>query len=103
MKRIILAIILCALSSCAAYADFAPNGNKTQSLTVNSTTINMTTDTAYSILATTGCKARLMPTSAKGTIKQFTPTVGVWNTADRNKLTPFLNLSGCTNGELRRQ
>jgi len=82
---------------------FAPNGLNTVILGVGSVTYDMTTLFAWSQFSTADCKARLMPTSAKGIYPQFTLPGTSWNTYVVNNHTPFLNLSGCTSGVLLSQ
>ena len=81
----------------------APNGLLSQTLTVYSTTIDGAGSIWWSLYPPTACKVRLMPTSAKGSYPQFTAPVGVTISRFVNKATPFINLSGCTDGELQRQ
>jgi len=51
----------------------APNGLLSQFLTVNSTTIDMSNNTWWSIMApAAGCKYRILPTTAKGSYPAFT-------------------------------
>lgn len=82
---------------------FSPNGAQSQLLTVVNTTINMSADTAWELYAPTACKVRFLPTTARGTNPTMTVLVGTTVTKGVNRLTPFINFSGCTNGELRRQ
>jgi len=86
---------------------FAPNGMASQVLTVNSTTFDMTNQfTGFSIFAPTGttCFIRIMKTSSKtGTVSEPVLPVAQWSAPlFVNPLTPFVNVSGCTAGWIRR-
>lgn len=82
----------------------APNGLYSAIMTVASTTISVVDDAWWGIYApTTGCKFRLLPTSAKGSYPAFTVPDGQVFGFVVNKATPFLNLSGCTLAERYRQ
>jgi hypothetical protein len=81
----------------------APNPTLSQVLTVVSTTLSK--DILYWELynpAAAGCKFRLMPTAAKGAYPQFTIPSGESKGYIKSKAT-FVNISGCTNGELLQQ
>jgi hypothetical protein len=81
---------------------FAPNGNKTTSLTVYKQTVNMSEDIAWRAYTPTACKFRSMSTTTQRGATQTLPA----NTATNmvvNTTTPFINFTGCTNGELQRQ
>ena len=117
MKKFILLLALVAATSVgAAETGFlerdhngsvlqggAPNGLLSQTLTVYSTTVDARGSIWWALYPPTACKVRLMPTSAKGAYPQFTAPVGVTISRYVNKATPFINLSGCTDGELQRQ
>lgn len=79
----------------------APNGLLSQTLTVNSTTIEM--NLWWGMYTPVDCKVRIMPTTAKGSYPQFTALSGTFTSRLVNRLTPFINFSGCTGGELQRQ
>ena len=80
---------------------FAPNGNFGQSLTVNSVTVDLTNNALYGVYAPgAGCKVRVMDTTAKDGHFASTSIAATWTVRAVNKATPFLNLSGCTTGEL---
>ena len=117
MKKLILLLVLIAATPVVAAEtgylerDYsgtvlqggAPNGLLSQTLTINSTTIDGTDSIWWSLYPPTDCKVRIMPTSAKGSYTQFTAPVGVSLSRFVNKATPFINFSGCTSGELQRQ
>ena len=90
-------------SNSAIIQGYAPDGLKSQILTVNSTTIDMTNDLYWSLYSTTACKFRQMPTSAKGAYPQFTVPASERIGFVVHKNTKFVNYSGCTSGELNRQ
>ena len=80
---------------------FSPNGTLGAALTVNSVTYDMSYVTAYGVyVPATGCKIRSMATPAKGTNLQRTVVDGIWNIRVVNPRSPFVNFSGCFNGEL---
>ena len=114
-KLIILALVLIASTAFAAgtiektgegnipIQGFAPNGTLGQALTVNSTTVPMVGRMAFGVFVpstTTGCKLRMMPTTAKSTYRQATVPDSTWNVRVVNSASPFANFSGCTSGEL---
>lgn len=82
---------------------FAPDGTLSQALTINSAIIDLSTSIAFGVYSPADCIARVLPTSAKGSYPSFTVPGGSWLIRVRNQATPFLNLSGCTNGHLQRQ
>jgi hypothetical protein len=117
MKNIIITVISILALSAISYAakstlpvdglgiriqGFAPDGKKNQSLTVNSATVNASNDLAWSAYTPTACKFRLMSTVTRAGATQ---TMAANATTQRvvNMSTPFLNMSGCTSGELTRQ
>lgn len=79
----------------------APNGLLSQTLTVASTTVEM--DLWWGMYTSVDCKVRLMPTTDKGGYPQFTAVGGTFTSRLVNRITPFINFSGCTGGELQRQ
>ena len=109
MKKLIVCIVALGICICAglsglALADMAPNGTKSQALTVNSTTVNLALDTKYAIYGVSGCKMRLMPTSAKGNyVAVPVGTESEYTPYEKNPKTPFLNLTGCNESYLIRQ
>ena len=83
----------------------APDGNLSQLLTVNATTIDMTSTLWWDLYPpSTGCKYRLMPlsTSTKSLYPQFTVPDGTKTGYVINRNTAFVNFSGCTSAELQR-
>lgn len=111
-KYLILALILTAGAAHAAgflerdgdaakVQVFAPNGNFGQALTVDSVTLDLTNALMYGVYAPgAGCKIRLMDSTAKGSHFASTSIAATWTVRAVNKATPFLNLSGCTTGEV---
>jgi hypothetical protein len=81
----------------------APNGLLSEILTVASKTISKVLYWEVYNPATDGCKWRTMPTAAKGAYPQFTIPVATAKGYIVNKATPFVNFSGCTNGQLLQQ
>lgn len=85
----------------AAIQTFAPDGTTTTTLTVASTTVDLSNYIMYGVESGSGttCNIRLMPTSAKGAYKQTVlRTAGTHFLRAKNAATPFLNMSGCTAG-----
>ena len=81
---------------------FAPSGKKSVQLTVNSQNINHSDDIRWSVYTPTACGFRLMSTATKVGIKHTLPANAVTERAV-NSATPYVNYSGCTNGELQVQ
>lgn len=80
---------------------FAPNGNFGQALTVNSVTLDLTNALMYGVYAPgAGCKIRLMDSTTKNGHYASTSIAATWTVRAVNRATPFLNLSGCTTGEV---
>jgi hypothetical protein len=116
MKKLLAALILVALASIAYAAKpglpidyfgirvqgFAPDGKKNQALTVNTATVDTSNDITWSAYTPTACKFRLMSTITKAGAAQ-TMAANATTQRNVNMSTPFLNLSGCTSGELTRQ
>ena len=116
MKRFLMVLLLLALAAPAMAVkpelprdgagqkvqNFAPDGGKTLLLTIASTPVDMTGDLGWQLYSPTACKYRLMPTAVKA---GSALTVPVTTSIERrvNSATPFLNFTGCTNGELQRQ
>jgi hypothetical protein len=83
---------------------FAPNGTKVVSLSVNSSTTDMSYYVLFSAYSASGtCFIRLMATTAKGTNTQVPLPNTTWITLAKNPATPFVNMSGCVGGFLQRQ
>lgn len=80
---------------------FAPNGNLGQALTVYSVTLDLTNAMMYGVYAPgAGCKVRVMDTTTKNGHFASTSVAATWTVRAVNRATPFLNLSGCTTGEV---
>lgn len=113
MKKLIIALLLLPTLAFATLLQkdsngyvmqgAAPDGTLSQTLTVNSVTIDMSSNLWWGLYAPTACKVRLMPTTAKASYPTFTAPINTLTQRYINKLTPFVNFSGCTNGELQRQ
>ena len=113
MKKLAIALVLIATSCFAGGLEIvdripvqgaAPNGFLSRLLTVNSTTIDLSKNIWWGLYApSTGCKYRIMPTSAKGSYPQFTAIDGTITSRVRNSATKFVNFSGCTLAELEIQ
>lgn len=88
---------------------FAPNGSLTQTLTVNSATVDMSSNVLWSLYtpASTTCYYRLMPSALTGAnktaYKNALIPVSTHVIRAKNPNTPFINMSGCTAGYLERQ
>lgn len=80
----------------------APNSALTQALTVASTTVDMSGSIWWSLYTPSDCKFRITPTSAKGAFPQDTAVTGRTEFMV-NRLSPFVNFSGCANAVLQRQ
>ena len=79
---------------------FAPDGKKSGALTVNSVIKN-----GYikaQIYSPTACKFRLQSTATK-VGAQYTLPANANTELTYNPSTPFMNLTGCTNGEWKQQ
>lgn len=81
----------------------APNSSMTQALTIASTTVNMAGTIWWSLYVGSDCKFRVLPTSANGSYPQDTAVGGGRTAFLVNKVSPFINFSGCTGGVLQRQ
>jgi hypothetical protein len=112
MKKLILILLLIPTISFATLLSkdgngnivqgAAPDGLLSQTLTINSATIDMSSNLWWGLYAPTACKVRLMPTTAKGAYPTFTAPVNTLTQRYINRNTPFVNFSGCTSGELQR-
>lgn len=107
MKRLFtfISTVALLLVSAAAFA-FSPNGTKVNGLTVNSANVNMINDREFMIDTPTACKMRLKRNSSvsNATVTQVSLRANTINGPFAvNRSTPFLNLSGCTNGTLVRE
>lgn len=78
---------------------FAPDGGKTQKLTVNKTAIDMSGSVVYATYGTSACISYLSATStASGTASQIpASTASTAVVRGVNSTTPFIVYSGCTN------
>lgn len=109
MKRLIIIIAILAAAATvwakgplqketgvnAVIQGFAPNGTlSTATTALISTTVDMSTYTAFALYCAADSKIRLMPTSAKGTYKQTTIPGGSYYVRIVNSATPFVNYSG---------
>ena len=113
MKTLILVILLTASTVFAnglmekdrngnIVQGFAPNGTLSQTLTVNSVFVDMSDSLYWNLYAITACKLRITPTAAKASYPTFTAAVNTNVGRFVNRNTPFVNFTGCTNGELQR-
>lgn len=112
MKRLlILAAIFCTATAFAgtgtlpninSVQTIAPNGKKDTTLAVTSQTVDMRGDAQWAVYATAACKFRTMSTATKAGTQRTIP-ITTWTTRGVNSVTPFINFSGCTGGELQRQ
>lgn len=84
------------------HSNFAPDGAKNVTLTVNKQTVDMRNDIGWSAYTPTACKFRAMSTA---TIKGTTQTLpaNTRTTMHVNAGSAFINFTGCTTGELLRQ
>jgi hypothetical protein len=100
---LLVCVTLCLITSAFALTEiFSPNGKKDVDLTVNSVTKNLKLDTAYSIYSPGACSYRVMSTATKAGSVNVVPAV-TYIIRGVNLKSPFLNLTGCTNGKLQRQ
>lgn len=81
---------------------FAPDGTLSQTLTVNSIFVDMSDSVYWNLYAPTACKIRITPTAAKGAYPVFTAAANLNTGKAVNRKTPFVNFTGCTDGELQR-
>jgi len=113
MKKI--AILIFILLAAVAYAgtgtldkvnsvqQIAPNGKKDRTLTVNSSTVDMRGDAQWAVFSSVStCKFRTMSTTTKAGLKRSVPQ-STWLHRGVNAITPYINFSSCTNGQLQRQ
>ena len=85
---------------------FSPDGSKTQTLSVASSTVNLTNYIMYAIYSASGtCNKRLMPlsTSTKASYTAVPVPNTSWHIRGKNTATPFLNMSGCVGGFVQLQ
>jgi len=107
MKIFLLAIMILVMSvvtvRAAGSPGFAPNGVEAALLTVNQTQYEMSAYVAFSVYSPVACIMRLTAgTSRNGSISEAIPA-SLWTVPLYvNRATPYLNLSGCTGGVIRR-
>lgn len=83
---------------------FAPDGTLTATLSVNSSTADLSAYALFSVYSGSGtCFMRLMPTSAKSTYTSVPIPNTTWVTFAKNPVTPFVNMSGCVAGRMLKQ
>jgi len=80
----------------------APSAGKDQILTVNSTTVDMSSDLSWGVYSPVDCKFRTMSTSTKVGVQKTIPS-GAWHVRGLRDRSRFVNYSGCTAAELERQ
>ncbi len=119
MKKLIICLFLLLVTTSAGFAasgakllvdkdykpinGFAPNGLLSAALTVNDTAYDMSGILAFSVYAPADCKVRLKASASKSGTVSETVIGGQWNTIVVSPATPFVSISGCTSGVLRRQ
>jgi hypothetical protein len=81
---------------------FAPDGKKSRQLTVNSVTVDHSSNIEWELYSPTACKYRLMSTATKAGIALTSPANARLNTKV-NSSTVHVNYTGCATGELRIQ
>jgi len=114
MKRlIIMAVLLAAASAFAGgvlqsdlgkskIQGFAPNGKKSQSLTVNKTAaIDASDSAAWAVYTPIDCVYRIQSTATRVGVLHTAPG-GTTTIRVVNGITPHLSYSGCTGGQLQR-
>ena len=83
---------------------FAPNGKKSQALTVNrSGTITLSGangSAAWGVYAPADCSFRIQSTATRAGLVQTAPG-GTWTIRVVNENSPFVSYSGCTSGQLQ--
>lgn len=80
--------------------DFAPNGKKSVALTVNSQTINFVSDIRWEVYTPSACSFRLQSSATKVGMKLTLPANAITKRAV-NRVTPYVNYTGCASGELQ--
>ena len=83
-----------------AIQTFSPDGTKTTTLTVSSTTVNLSNYIMYELESGSGttCNMRAMASVTKANPVTVFRTAGTRRTYAVNPATPFVNFSGCTAG-----
>lgn len=92
--------------SATAVQTFAPDGTAVSTLSVNSTTIDLSKFLLYSIYSASGtCFQRLMPlaTSTKASYTAVPIPNTTWHMRAVNVNTKFANMSGCVGGFVQKQ
>ena len=114
MKKLIIALLLVATSAFGAgflqydasqqtkIQGFAPNGLAVAVLTVYGTVFDMSNYLAFSVYAPADYKINFMDTSSVTGHLSEPGLGGQWSTFVVNKATPFIRITGATNGVLRR-
>lgn len=117
MKAIVLAVIVAVMClSFVAWAktELPKDGQKTkimvhapvagseQILTVNSTTVDMSSNISWGIYSPVDCSYRTMSTATKAGIQKTIPA-GAWHVRGVREGSAFSNYSGCTGAQLERQ
>jgi hypothetical protein len=79
---------------------FSPDGTKTTTLTVASTTVNLSNYIMFELESGSGttCNVRSMATATKANQVTVFRVAGTRRTFAVNQNTPFVNFSGCTAG-----
>lgn len=82
---------------------FAPDGTTTAKLTVNSQTVDISSNALYAVFGgATTCRVRTMPSSTKSGV--VSPVrYQDWTIRAKNPATPYINFTGCKNGFWQRQ
>jgi hypothetical protein len=117
MKNVIILTLLMVFAASSAFAlkvelqrdgqgqkiqGFAPDGKKSQALTVVYTVVDTSNDTAWESYTPTACSFRLQSTATKAGMKLSLPA-NARIERKTNLSTPFVSYTGCTSGELQRQ
>lgn len=115
---IILVLACVALYVATAFADkselirdavgakvqgFASNGREAADLTHVSQTVDMSNEIAWAVFSNRStCKFRTMSTATKRGLTRSVPA-STWTTRNIHPLAPFVNFTGCRQGELEKQ
>jgi len=114
MKRLVIIALLVATSAFAKgpleretitntpIQGFAPDGLSAALLTVVDVAYDMSLFAAFSVYSPADCKIRFKASASKAGSISETVVGGQWSTFVVNKKTPFVSISGCTSGNLRR-
>lgn len=82
---------------------FVPDDSKTIMLGVAKQTVDMTNDLYWSLYSPTACKYRMMDSATVTGHSLQTAAADANTSRGRHPNFPFINFTGCTNGELQRQ